>query len=375
MKKLVLSGLAVASCALAPAAASAAPVTVNLRVEGATQTLYEGPVTTDARTITANDASQHPCDYQNNGSNSPAFDPSGGTPTTALYDAAKARGLAFGADWFDSPTKDFFVTRVGADTNKGSPNFESWGFAVNGTTSNVGGCQIILGAGNEVVWAYDFFNKSHLLKLTGPASVTAGENATYTVTDLKSGDPIPNASVGGRSTDAQGRVTLTFANAGTQSLKAERNDSIRSNKVDTTVSAASSPAPPQQTAFVRDTFAPFARITAPRDGVAYQRASAPRVLRAEVDDVGSGVMTVKARLVRQLGPRRWYFNGQRERFLRLRTGSGLYWTVSKQASFDYLLPRRLPRGRYVFDVNAIDNAYNRDDQRRRGTNRVVFVVR
>jgi hypothetical protein len=373
MKKLLSCGLLAAACAIAPAAASAAPVTVNLRVEGKTQTLYEGPVTTDGRTIAANDGTQHPCDYENNGSNSPAFDPSGGTPTTALHDAAMSSGLAFGADWFDSPTKDFFVTRVGPDANGGSPNFESWGFAVNGTTSNVGGCQIILGAGNEVVWAYDFFNKARLLKLAGPASVTAGESATYTVTDLKTGDPVADATVGGRTTDAQGSVTLTFADAGKQSLKAERGDSVRSNRVDTTVTAKSSPAPAP--AFVRDVFAPFARITAPRNGVTYRRRGAPRVLRAEVDDLGSGVMTVKARLTRRVGPRRWYFNGQRERWLRLRRGPGFYWTVSKQASFDYLLPRRLRRGRYVFDVNAIDNAYNRDDQRRRGTNRIVFVVR
>src|SRR3954466_9705075 len=44
-----LAGLALAILALlVPASvAAAAPVTVNLRIEGATQTLFEGPVTTD----------------------------------------------------------------------------------------------------------------------------------------------------------------------------------------------------------------------------------------------------------------------------------------------------------------------------------------
>ena len=37
---------------LACATAQAAPVTVNLRVEGSTSTIFEGPVTTDGKAIT-----------------------------------------------------------------------------------------------------------------------------------------------------------------------------------------------------------------------------------------------------------------------------------------------------------------------------------
>src|SRR3712207_1248180 len=106
MKNVLTRGLAAATCATAlacAATASATPVTVNLRVEGSAQTVYEGTVTTDARTITANDGTPHPCTYRDNGSNT-SFDPTGGTPTTALYDLATAQGLPFGAQWYDSPT-------------------------------------------------------------------------------------------------------------------------------------------------------------------------------------------------------------------------------------------------------------------------------
>ena len=56
-----LAATVVASTALCLAAAPAlaSPMTVNLRVEGKTQTLYEGPITTDAKTRGANAPAIH----------------------------------------------------------------------------------------------------------------------------------------------------------------------------------------------------------------------------------------------------------------------------------------------------------------------------
>ena len=50
--QIVALALVLAALAAAPAAL-AAPVTVNLRVEGKTATTFEGPVTTDAKTLIA----------------------------------------------------------------------------------------------------------------------------------------------------------------------------------------------------------------------------------------------------------------------------------------------------------------------------------
>src|SRR5581483_11244071 len=108
------------------ASAFAAPVTVNLRVEGSTSTLFEGPVATSPEAIeTASSGGAHPCDYASNGSSESEFANGGspaGTPTTALHDAALAAGLAFDAEWFGNLAHggepgDFFVTRVGPDAN------------------------------------------------------------------------------------------------------------------------------------------------------------------------------------------------------------------------------------------------------------------
>ena len=49
----VLAAAVAVGAAAFPAAAGAAPVTVNLRVEGASQTLFEGPVTTYGHAVQA----------------------------------------------------------------------------------------------------------------------------------------------------------------------------------------------------------------------------------------------------------------------------------------------------------------------------------
>jgi hypothetical protein len=117
-----LAGVLVSLLSLS-GAALAAPVTVNLRVEGSSTTLFEGPVTTQGETIsTPSSGGAHPCNYSENGPSSEkgtSENENGGnisgTPTTALHDAALASGLAFDASWFGSGASngnpgDFFVS-------------------------------------------------------------------------------------------------------------------------------------------------------------------------------------------------------------------------------------------------------------------------
>ncbi len=130
---------------------------------------------------------------------------------------------------------------------------------------------------------------------------------------------------------------------------------------------------------LRDTLAPAARVTGIREGQRFTRAAAPRRLQANVAPDPSGLLTVKLRLSRTDRGHVTYFSGKSERFKPNRKGvlnasGGSWFAVGSNATVDYLLPSRLPRGRYVLDVNAIDKSYNRDDKRRRGANRVVFHV-
>jgi hypothetical protein len=99
-------------------------------------------------------------------------------------------------------------------------------------------------------------------------------------------------------------------------------------------------------------------------------------LRGSVAETG-GVLMVKLRLQRRVHGHCWYFSGRFERFRGARCGvaRGEWFRIGDGLTWSYLLPKRLPRGSYVLDVNAIDRAYNRDDARRAGANEVHFVVR
>src|SRR5205807_9916464 len=127
--------------------------------------------------------------------------------------------------WFGS-FSDFSIDRIGPDAATSS---QFWGYALNYKTTNVGGCQQQVGAGDEVLFAYDYFSKAHLLKLAAPATANAGEPFTVTVVDGQDGSPQPAASVGGATTGPDGRATLTFDQPGHYALKADRADSVRSN--------------------------------------------------------------------------------------------------------------------------------------------------
>jgi hypothetical protein len=214
--------VALAAFAIAAPAAAADPVSINLRVEGQSQTIFDGPVTTDGHQIATPSGGTHPCDGTNNGAH-PSPVP---TATAALDDGARLNNFTWDADWF--PTfNDFIVKRVAGDVATSS---QFWGYAVNFAFAQVGGCQMRVRQGDEVLWIFDAFNKAHVLKLTGPSTATTGAPVTVTVTD-GDGAPLPGATVGGMQTGADGKATLSFPEPGVHRLKAERADSVRSNSL------------------------------------------------------------------------------------------------------------------------------------------------
>src|SRR5262249_14571769 len=135
----------------------------------------------------------------------------------------------------------FFITQIGADKNQTSAPFDSWGYAVNHTTANVGGCQIALAPGNEVLWAYNYFNLAHLLSLSGPPLVEVALPVALRVTDARTGEPIPGAAIGEDTggitttlpgsppTNANGEAAIVLTHTGVVTIKATKSDSVRSN--------------------------------------------------------------------------------------------------------------------------------------------------
>ena len=220
---LACAGAAIALAAPAGAAV-AAPTAVTVRIEGISSTIYDGPVTTDGKVVTTASGGTHKCD----GTNAGASSTPGPTPTTALDDASRVGGFTWDADYYDkfssTPVEDYFIKRIAGDSNGGPPNYPSWGLIVNNQLTDSGGCITKVKPGDEVLWAYDRFNKAGVSKLSGPEAVATGQPAQVRVTDAASGTPIPGATVGSASTDGDGFATLSYDQPGVYRLKSEKAD-------------------------------------------------------------------------------------------------------------------------------------------------------
>jgi hypothetical protein len=282
--RIRIAALCVASLltvALAPVA-QAAPTQVNVRIEGKTETLFEGPILTEGHNVRASSDSSAPaggrrCNGLNNGKN-PLPGP---TPTAAAVDAMSLIGEDFDGRWYAEPFEDYFVKRWGPDAqDEGAGEF--WGVVVNNVFTAVGGCQYELDGGDEVLWVYDAFsNRPRLLlypagysaaALPAPVTVAVGEPLGLEVdawSGYNEGDPPPpptrsttpyeGAEIAPVATGAQGferveadspetvttaadgEAEITFAQTGWHRIKAivvgsgGRETVVRSNRLDVCV--------------------------------------------------------------------------------------------------------------------------------------------
>jgi hypothetical protein len=385
-------GAASLAALLASTCAQAAPITVDLRVEGSTTTLYEGPVTTEAilnppGITTESSPTAEACDVKDNGANG-GFGTAAGTPTTALYDASTANGLTFNAEWTKS-LEDFEITRVGSDIANAGNNEEYWGYAVNYTTAGVGGCQFQLAPGSEVLWAYNYFNLSHLLSLTGPTSASAGSPITLHVVDGQTGAPIAGAAIGedisgitttvpgSPQTNTEGNATVTLAHSGTVKLKATQSESVRSNAINLCVHNGSDgtcgTTPPIIACPTVASSSPCEKAALPPHipkpneipligGLAnnrvFSRHRGPRVLQGSVQVISGGTLRqVRIRLERRYKGRCFNYSGPKEKLTRAnKCGTAQFFSVGSSESFSYLLPKRLPTGRYIYDIEAVNDS-------------------
>jgi hypothetical protein len=332
--------------------AAAAPVTVNVRVEGRNATIFEGPVTTDAKTLTKDASGAHPCDGTNGGANPNP----GPTMTGALDDAALANNFTWDGTWFSFG--DFGIDRVGPDA---ATSTEFWGYALNYQSSMVGGCQQQVANGDDVLFGFDYFSKAHLLKLTAPESAEPGQPVTVTVLDGQDNSPIAGATVGGALTGADGKAQVTFPDVGRQSLKADRADSVRSNAAlvcvhrgddgtcGTTPQAAGGTLPPKVTR------SPVSALVGLSAGQRFAAGKGPRLLKGHVD-LGSGrLQAVRLRLRRVTSGKCYFWSVKAEKWRhRACSTDGFFYTIGDDADWSYLFPARLGPGRYDLHAKAVD---------------------
>ncbi len=247
--------------------AAAAPIDVNVRVEGVQTTIFDGVVRSDGRALRASSDDQpRTCDGTNNGVNpTPAA-----TATGATVTGMEALGHDFDGDWYPG-YDDYFITRFGPERDSST---SWWGVLVNRLFTSVGGCQFQVADGDDVLWVNDAFSGRPFLWIGAPTAdarptVTVGQPLTVAVTatqssteqDETNGLPYAGATVtaitaaGAPAADgvattstsgADGGATVTFHVAGWQRLKArtvsadpeQSPPAIASNSIDVCVEAS-----------------------------------------------------------------------------------------------------------------------------------------
>jgi hypothetical protein len=309
-----------------PAAAAAAPTAVDVRVEGKTNTIFEGPVTTDGKVVNPQTGGAHTCDGTNGGAN-----PSPGpTPTSALDDAAIKGGFTWAGTFFDG-FGDYAVERIATESQTAT---EFWGVFVDGAMINVGGCQQILSAGQEVLWSFDAFSKAGALKLVGGDTTQPGVPVGVTVTDTATKAPVAGVTVGNGTTNGSGVTAVSFATPGIYKVKAEKAAYIRSRALTVCVDP-----PVAEPCSSGDKTAPSARIDAPAIASSLSRFGFVK-LSWQGDDGPSGS-----------GVRRY-----RVDYRRLDKPGSQFLPVAVDTPFTSRQVAADPGGAYEFRVRAFDRA-------------------
>jgi len=253
---------AMASAASAPPASAAGPADVHVRVEGVARTLFDRVVRSEPRSIrAASDSRPRACDGTNLGTSSAP----GPTATSATVDAMATIGQDFDGTWYPG-YDDYFIARWGPEAEDDAKGWW-WGALVNWSFTSIGGCQLQVGTGDEVLWVNDAFSGRRFLRLDGAATAvadapyaarvrssaltTAGGDATadpqpdaVVVGVDANGQPAPDAVVEGTS-GLDGTAVVTFRALGWQRIKARmpdrdgdgREDAIASNSLDVCVVA------------------------------------------------------------------------------------------------------------------------------------------
>ncbi|MGI8511969.1 MAG: hypothetical protein ACR2NH_05000 [Solirubrobacteraceae bacterium] len=165
-------------------------------------------------------------------------------------------------------------------------------------------------------------------------------------------------SGGGASavTGSDGTATMTLPVTGTAALRATKDGRGRSATEAVCVHVAgdglcNTPVPPAPPVVRPLTVLPLAGITA---GQRFVLSRAPRLLRGKIDPGTEGLIQVRLRLRRTVGARCSFYSLVRERFLARRCAAGGFsYLLGSRADWSYLLPFRLPPGRYDLTVRAV----------------------
>jgi len=284
-----------------------------------------------------------------------------------------------------------------------------WSFWLDNKESSVGVCEAELGPGDQVLFFPACYGTScptapNVLTIEAPATTEIGKPTTVTVLSYPNAGGEPKPAVGATvtgggaasalPTNVQGQTTLTLSTHGTDTLRATGSGEEASVPGEAFVcvhagndGTCGTTAPPLgNTGPPKVTPPPtvggvgpgqiLAKIAGVKSGHVYRRRAAPRLLKGSVAvPAGSPLRKIQISLKRSYRGRCYDFDGSTARFVAInckKTAS--FFSVGTNASFSYLLPARLPKGRYVYDIEAIDGA-GEPTKLVSGVSRVVFRVK
>ncbi|HWX75139.1 MAG TPA: hypothetical protein VNZ05_07530 [Solirubrobacteraceae bacterium] len=331
----------------------------------------------------------------------PAHSCSGTSAAGALQ---LATGASWNGTWFESQNEYAVETILGESHifESGAPANYFWSFWLDDKEASVGACGAQLNPGDRVLFFPSCFGSAcpppiAPLEVEAPATVEAGTPFPLTLKIYDSAGnatPAGGASVtgGGASavSDANGHATLTLTTPGESVLQISAPNAVRTEAAvcvhrrndghcGTTQAGPAPAAPnPQVSVLASQTrytgpFAIVASATGLGEHATYKHGHAPRLLAGTVS-AHTAVLGVSLSLRRSWRGRCYVYDGASERFTRARCGEDALFKVSSSSRFSYLLPFQLPRGRYVFDLEATD-AWGNHTTLARGSSRTVFYVR
>jgi hypothetical protein len=335
-------------------------------------------------------------------------------------DAIGALNLATKGNWGGTFNgSEWFITAIDGGLYEG-PFY--WGYWVNNRYAAKGVCGQELEAGDQLLFLPENLpagcfkepkeecTPPKILSIEAPATAEVGKPITVTVLaypnaagEPSSAPPSPAAgvNVGGwgssTTTNSEGKATLAFPGDETYTLRAtgatgEEPVSVPGEALVCAHTGddgeCGTPRPPGGSAPVSSStgsvmaesapytgpYAVVAAVSGIHEGHVYPHAKAPRVLAGTVAAHAS-VTSISLRLRRSYRGRCWAYSGSRERLERVRCGQGSFFQIASGGdSFSYLLPSRLPPGRYVLDIAATDSAGSKAPLDR-GSSRIVFYVK
>ncbi|CUS09196.1 unnamed protein product [Tuber aestivum] len=210
-------------------------ISVPLRIEGPSTTIFEGTIKTSGHIVTTASGGTHQCDSVSNGEDQTPNDATpGGTITTAIDDAVST----WDGTW-SKKYQDYFITSI---AGYGQTQHQFWGLLIDYEIIGKGGCEHKLVDGQNVLVAFDAFGASAFLTASvNIGSVPVGGEVIVTVVGGSSGTPVEHAEVLGARTGGDGTAKIKFDRIGEHKFKATKDGTIRSNQVKVTVTRANAP--------------------------------------------------------------------------------------------------------------------------------------